>query len=237
MTRSNQSRADEVYESLRYRILNGELTPNERLIEQTIAADAGVSRTPVREALHRLEVDGLVESKGRSIVVAGLSAEDLSELGTVRESLEGLAARLAALARSDIDVATLERLVADSEEAVASDDVARFVEINHAFHEVIWTSARNRYLARQLALLRSLIERRQTTTLASRERRAEALIEHAAIVRAVIARDPDSAEAAARAHFRNALTIRILNAHLANQPSGMGDGADKMGAEASIAAY
>jgi DNA-binding GntR family transcriptional regulator len=235
--RPNQSRADEVYESLRYRILNGELTPNNRLIEQAIATDAGVSRTPVREALHRLEVDGLVESKGRSIVVAGLSAEDLSELGTVRESLEGLAARLAALARSDIDVATLERLVADSEEAAANDDVARFVEINHAFHEVIWTSARNRYLARQLALLRSLIERRQSTTLASRERRADALIEHAAIVRAIVARDPDSAEAAARAHFRNALTIRILNTHLANQPPGVADGADRMGAEASIGSY
>jgi DNA-binding GntR family transcriptional regulator len=213
--RTNQSRADEVYESLRNRILSGELRPNDRLIEQTIAAEAGVSRTPVREALHRLEVDGLVESKGRSVVVAGLSAEDLSELCTVRESLEGLAARLAALARSDIDVGTLERLVGDGEEAAADDDVARFVDINHVFHEVIWASGRNRYLARQLGLLRSLIERRQHTTLATRARRAEVQIEHSAIVHAIVTRDPDSAEAASRAHFRNALAIRILNAHLA----------------------
>src|SRR5262249_20726565 len=105
----------------------------------------------------------------------------------------------------------------DSEEAAANDDVARFIDINHAFHEVIWASGRNRYLARQLGLLRSLIERRQHTTLATRERRAEAQIEHSAIVHAIVTRDPDSAEAAARAHFRNALAIRILNAHLADE--------------------
>lgn len=216
---SAQSRADEIYESLKVRIAGGELQPGDRLVEQTIAADAGMSRTPVREALHRLEVDGLVESKGRSIVVVEFSAEDLAELGTVRESLEGLAARLAALARSDIDVGTLERLLAESKDAADTDDVARFVELNHAFHDVIWTSARNRYLARQLGLLRSLIERRQDTTLATHERRSEAQIEHTAIVHAIVTRDPDAAEAAARAHFRNALSIRILNAQFSRQAS------------------
>lgn len=214
---SGQSRADEIYESLKMRIIGGDLPPGNRLVEEAIAADAGMSRTPVREALHRLEVDGLVESKGRSIVVVQFSAEDLAELCTVRESLEGLAARLAALARSDIDVATLEHLLVESEDAAADDDTGRFVALNHAFHEVIWTSARNRYLARQLGLLRSLIERRQDTTLATHERRAEAQIEHAAIVHAIVTRDPDAAEAAARAHFRNALSIRMLNAQFSRQ--------------------
>jgi DNA-binding GntR family transcriptional regulator len=217
MSHRSKSLADTVYESLRSRILNGELRPNDRLIEQAIAEQLGVSRTPVREALHRLEVDGLVQSKGRSIVVVELSAEDLAELCTVREALEGLAARLAALARSEIDVGTLEQLVAQNREALANDDVLGAVEINHAFHEVIWTSTRNRYLARQLGLLRSLIERRQSTTLATSDRRAEALSEHITIVHAIATRDPDLAEASARAHFRNALSIRILNARMAGR--------------------
>ena len=217
MSPRNQSRADDVYESLRTQILDGELRAGDRLIEQTIAETAGVSRTPVREALHRLEVDGLVQGKGRSIVVVELSAEDLAELCTVRESLEGLAARLAALARSDIDVDTLERLLADSRDAAENDDIERFIDNNHAFHEVIWASGRNRYLARQLGLLRSLIERRQTTTLGDSGRRTEALSEHASIVHAIGTRDPDLAEASARAHFRNALSIRILNARMADQ--------------------
>jgi DNA-binding GntR family transcriptional regulator len=210
MSQRNRSRAEEVYESLRQQVLDGSLRPNDRLIEQAIAQEAGVSRTPVREALHRLEVDGLVQSKGRSIVVAELSGEDLTELCTVREALEGLAARLAALARSEIDVATLRQLLVECGEAAKDDDVSRFIDNNHAFHEVTWASARNRYLARQLGLLRSLIERRQSTTLADPARRIEALNEHAAIAHAIATGDPDLAEASARAHFRKASSIRIL---------------------------
>jgi DNA-binding GntR family transcriptional regulator len=209
-----QSRADEVYHALREAILSGELAPHERLVEQTIAVETKVSRTPVRQALQRLEMDGLVESRGRSVVVVDPSSEGLSELCVVRENLEGLAARLAAHAHSDIDLGTLERLLEQSESAVDAGDVEALVDLNHAFHELIWASARNRYLARQLDLIRALIERRQSTTLSDPDRRIAAQAEHRAILAAIAARDPQAAEEAARLHFRHALALRMLNAHL-----------------------
>lgn len=213
------SRADDVYEMLRGRILEGELKPDEFLVEDAIAKAASVSRTPVREALHRLEMDGLVQSRGRSVVVVGLSAEDLAELCIVQESLEGLAARLAALARSEIDVTTLQHLLSEIELVSLDDDVTRLVDLDHAFHESIWTSARNRYLAQQLMLLRTLIERRDSTPLANARRREEALVEHAAIVHAIAKHDAEAAEAASKAHFRNALARRMLNASLVGRRS------------------
>jgi DNA-binding GntR family transcriptional regulator len=218
------SRADEVYRVLRQQILDSELAPDEPLVEEAIAKATSLSRTPVREALHRLEMDGLVRSRGRSVVVATMSVEELSELCIVRESLEGLAARLAAAARSDVDVSTLERLLEEMRRAASADDLGRLVDTNHAFHEVIWTSSRNRYLAHQLELLRALIERRQSTTLADPRRRDETLAEHAAILEGIARRDAGAAEDAATVHFRNALASRMLNLSLSRPRGGASSG-------------
>jgi DNA-binding GntR family transcriptional regulator len=202
-------RAEEVYEYLHEAILDGTLEPNERLFEEEIGNSAGVSRTPVREALHRLQMDGLVRQLGRGVVVVDFSKEEMADLCEVREGLEGFAARLAANARSELDVVTLRELVQAMEQAVESKDVPRLVALNHAFHETIWSAARNRYLAGQLRLLRGLIERRQPTTLSLPERQRQMLTEHAEILAAVDRRDAESAEAATLRHFRAAMAIRL----------------------------
>lgn len=202
-------RAQELYEALRDAILRGELEPGERLVEEAIASAASVSRTPVREALRKLEVDGLARDSGHGMVVAELSYDDLAELCVVREYLEGLACRLAAISRSEFELASLHQIMRDARMATERGDVKQLVALNNAFHETIWQAGRNRYLAQQLRTLRGLIERLQTTTFRVPERRREALVEHEAIVKAIERNDADAAERLAREHFRKAMALRL----------------------------
>jgi DNA-binding GntR family transcriptional regulator len=204
-------RADELYAYLRQAILDGTLPPDERVVEQRIAEVASVSRTPVREALHRLEIDGLVVSDGRGLVVVDHSVDELAELCIVREELEGLAARLGAVSRSEFDLSALEQILAEMVAVTGDHDVARLIQLNHLFHEAIWQAARNRYLAHQLETLRGMIERRgDESTLTDSDRQVQALEEHEAIYQAFVDRDADAAAAAARAHFRRAMALRLM---------------------------
>jgi DNA-binding GntR family transcriptional regulator len=203
-------RADELYAYLRQAILDGTLPPDERVVEQRIAEVASVSRTPVREALHRLEIDGLVVSDGRGLVVVDHSVDELAELCIVREELEGLAARLGAVSRSEFDLSALEQILAEMVAVTGDHDVARLIQLNHLFHEAIWQAARNRYLARQLETLRGLIERRDQSTLTDSDRQVQALEEHQAIYQAFVDRDADGAADAARAHSRRGMALRLM---------------------------
>jgi DNA-binding GntR family transcriptional regulator len=204
-----RSKAEELYEFLRNAIFDGLFEPNERIVEENIAALASVSRTPVREAIRRLEVDNLVQDTGQGLVVGSVSPDELAELCTVREVLEGLVSRLAATARSEIDVLNLQNILHDYQLATERQDVQRLITLNHAFHETIWQAARNRYLFRELITLRWNIERLQKTTLSEPQRQREALEQHKAVLEAIIQRDGDTAEALARQHFREAMAIRL----------------------------
>lgn len=208
-----RSRAQELYSWLRAAILSGQLRPHERLVETTVAKLANVSRTPVREALHRLEVDGLVrEGEGGGLEVWSFSLDELADLCAVRETLEGMATGLAAVSRSDMELSTLRSIVAAEQETLPRDDelaIHRRVDLNHSFHETIWRAGRNRYLAEELAHLRSLIERLQDTTLRHIDRVESAIGEHLAIIKALDERDVDTATSLAREHFRNAMATRL----------------------------
>ena len=195
------SRAEQLYAYLRRAIHEGDLRPNERLVEAEIAELAGVSRTPVREALHKLQVDGLVTVTGRGFVVGTVSTDELVELCAVRETLEGMAAGLAARSRTEMDLIALRHVAEEFRSAAARGDVPDLVRLNHAFHDVIWQAARNRYLARQLQALRGQIERLQPTTLADPQRQGIANAEHQAIVAAIEEHDVDGAERATRDHL------------------------------------
>lgn len=217
--RAAQSRADELYESLRQSIVDGDLAPNERLVEEAIAASSRMTRTPVREALRRLEMDGLVRATSRGVVVAEFSAQQLADLCVVRESLEGLAARLAADGRSDADVSILRTLDSSTRAAVASADVPLLVSLNHRFHETIWQATRNSYLHRQLSLLRSQIERLQNTTLREPDRQKESVVDHERILDAIAARQPETAERWAMEHAHHAMVDRLTDQRTALEGS------------------
>jgi DNA-binding GntR family transcriptional regulator len=204
-----RSKAEELYEFLRTAILDGILEPNERVVEENIAVMASVSRTPVREAIRRLEVDNLLQDTGRGLVIGSVSPDELAELCAVREVLEGMASRLAATARSEIDVLNLQNILHDYQQATEEQDVQQLVALNHAFHETIWQAARNRYLFHELVILREKIERLQKTTLHEPVRQREALAQHKAVLEAIISQDGDKAERLARQHFREAMAIRL----------------------------
>jgi DNA-binding GntR family transcriptional regulator len=208
---SEGARGEHVYETLLAAIVSGELRPGERLVERSLAHKLGVSRTPVREALHRLGMAGLVQTTNRETVVAVHSEEDLHDLCVAREGLEGLVARLAASGRADLDLMRLDHNLAESADAVAVGDVPRLVALNHAFHDAVWIAAGNRYLAGQLRLLRGLIERLQQTTLAVPHRQQEMLEEHRALVEALRGQDAHEAEEITRRHFRTAMALRLAN--------------------------
>src|SRR5438309_4795388 len=212
------SRAEQLYAYLRRAMHEGDLRPDERLVEAEIAELAGVSRTPVREALHKLQVDGLVAVTGRGFVVGTVSTDELVELCAVRETLEGMAAGLAARSRTEMDLIALRHVAEEFRGAAARGDVPDLVRLNHAFHDVIWQAARNRYLGRQLSALRGQIERLQPTTLADPERQRIATVEHEAIVAAIEDQDLNRAERATRDHFQGAMALRLAMRHLGNPP-------------------
>jgi DNA-binding GntR family transcriptional regulator len=213
--RGARPRAIELYEALRSAILNGSLDADERLVEESIAAAAGVSRTPVREALHKLEVDGLVQATPRGMVVTRFSLEELSDLCSVREVLEGMASGLAAATMTNLELITLRGIQEQYREASLGGEIPRLTALNHAFHETIWHGSRNRYLQERLAVLRSQIERLQETTLATESRRLQALEEHDLIIDAIEGREGQTADQVTRAHFRKAMAIRLTNRRLA----------------------
>jgi DNA-binding GntR family transcriptional regulator len=203
--------AEDLYAQLRADILDGRLGPGERLVEESIAQQASVSRTPVREALRKLEADGLIQVSGRGLVVAGVDAADLVELSTVREALEGLAANIATVRRSDVDVATLEQIVDEARQAAGTEDVIALVTLDHLFHEAVWRASGNRYLANLLGTLRARIEGVPDDAADSAVRRQEAQREHEGILDAIRAQDGAGCQAMAVAHCRAAAASRLAS--------------------------
>ena len=210
------SLSEGLYQALREGIITGDIKPGERLTEQAVAEHADISRTPVREALKRLQDEGLLKSEGRTTVVAIPSLEELNDLYSVRETLEGLSARLAATFRSESEVLMLEHMLGLLRTATLEGDSAAIIQTNRAIHESLWQASRNRYLIDQLRTLRSFIDRLQASTLRVKERSAEALKEHEQIHLAIANRDPDLAEKLVRQHFRNAEATRMMLLRMRN---------------------
>jgi DNA-binding GntR family transcriptional regulator len=203
-----RSRADFVYESLRDAISDGRITVGERVREEEIARNLGVSRTPVREALQRLHQRGLlVLGAGRGLVVAQLSHNQVLQLYAMREILEGSAARFAAQHATAADVAILYRL--QKELAEAKPDPLLLVTLNRRFHQAIYEAAHNQYLMQTLDMLHESFALLHNATFRVPSRRAESDEEHRRIVAAIEKRDPDAAEEAAREHIRQAQRTRF----------------------------
>lgn len=181
--------------------------PGDRLVESDLAERFGVSRTPIREALQRLETQSLLERDGRSLIVASLDHNQMAELYAVRRELEGLAARLAARHASEEEVRVLREMVAEDDALVG--DPQALSRANRRFHEQIHLASHNRYLVQQLNLVHRTMVLMATTSLAAAGRGELAQAEHGAIVAAIEARDGDAAEAALRHHISAAFMTRL----------------------------
>ncbi|MAQ84872.1 GntR family transcriptional regulator [Psychromarinibacter halotolerans] len=181
--------------------------PGDRLVESELAERFGVSRTPIREALQRLETQSLLTRDGRSLIVASLDHNQLAELYVVRTELEGLAARLAAKHATPEEVRVLNEMVADDRALL--NDPAALSQANKRFHKQIHLASHNRYLVQQLDLVHRSMALLATTSLAVEGRGETALSEHQAIVDAIGAGDGDAAYAALRAHISKAFETRL----------------------------
>ena len=199
---------DAVYEVLRRSILDGELPPGHRLRSDVLANDLNVSRTPVREALRKLETEGLVDASRSGLVVRQSTEEDLIEIFYLREALEGMAARLAAENATRVEIDELQALFEDMEAVAARGDIALVRKLTGEFHLLVCRASHNKRLMQSLQGLLDHVRQAQSSTLYMPGRPADALKEHRALLRAIEKRDPDLAETIARQHRRKTLELR-----------------------------
>ncbi|WP_050523282.1 GntR family transcriptional regulator [Pseudorhodobacter wandonensis] len=186
----------------------GVYKPGDRLVESELADRFGVSRTPVREALQRLETQSMLTRDGRSLIVASLNHNQLAELYAVRTELEGLAARLAARHATEEEIHVLRSMVED-DKALLGGDPRSLSRANKRFHKQIHLASHNRFLVQQLDLVHRSMALMATTSFAAEGRDAIGLAEHDAIVAAIEARDGDAAYNALRSHISKAFETRL----------------------------
>lgn len=202
------SRSDLVYRKLREAIESGELKPGQRVMEVEVAEWLHVSRTPVREALRKLEVEGMLAMEPRAgLVVTSLTRQAMMELYVMREVLEGTAARLCARHASDLELMELEALV--KREATSTGDSEALVKLNRLFHDAVHRGAHNRYLEKSLAAVNDSMWLLGKSQMLLPERAKSAKAEHAALFAAIRKRDPEAAEKLARRHVRSAQEQRL----------------------------
>lgn len=198
----------ELYPQLRSAIESGELAPGEWLVEAPLAQRYGVSRTPVREALRRLEQDGLVERGERGLQVRSRSPEEILEIYEVRVMLEGFAARLAAVRRTELDLARLERAAEIMEHLQSPEPVAQS-QSNLSYHQAIWRSSHNATLMDMLHRLQGHLTRYPATTLSRPGRWPVVLEDHRQLIEAIREGQAERAQELAEAHMAAARDIRL----------------------------
>lgn len=192
------------YNEIKQRILTGIFTSEDRLREIDVANQLEMGRTPVREALKRIQDEGLLTHEPRrGLVVTQMDQQGVSELYAMREVLEGAAAGFAARHATDAEIANMEAILDEA------DHDADPVALNLQFHEAIYSAAHNRHLIRSLQSLTDTTYLLGRSTLMTPARAEKALIEHRAIVDAIRTRDPQRADAVARAHIHQALIERL----------------------------
>ena len=197
----------DAYQLILHAIDIGTYRPGDRLVESELAERFGVSRTPIREALQRLETQSLLARDGRSLIVASLDHNQMAELYVVRSELEGLAAKLAARHATEEEVRFLKEMV--EEDMARVGDPAALARTNRRFHRQVHLASHNRYLVQQLDLVSRSMALMATTSLAAKGRSEVALAEHAQIVDAIARGDGEAASAALRSHISRAFEARL----------------------------
>ena len=201
---------DWAYEEIRDAIIGLRLQPGDSLREAALAERLGVSKTPVREALGRLEKEGLVETTSfKGAVVSSYSREDLIELYELRELLEGAAARTAAERSAPDALQRLREIVERSRALRAAGELDALADLLGEFDEVVYAQVENSRIAALIANLRAHLSRIGKLTEQIPGRVEASVEEHAAIVDAIAVRDADAAERLIRAHIRSVLADQL----------------------------
>lgn len=204
---------DVVFENLREAILEGKLTPGQRLMEVQLAEQLGVSRTPVREAIRKLELEGLVVMLPRKgAYVANMSLKDILDVLEIRASLEGLAASLAAERISPEDIKELEKIANEFEESTEHADVETLLRKDVEFHECIFKAANNKKLHQLITSLWEQVYRFRVTYISDYDSSVNIINEHKLILQAIKDGDVDVAKKYATEHIEKAEQFMIEKA-------------------------
>lgn len=201
-----------VYEDLKAAILRGAYAPRQRLVEAELCEDFQASRFAVRAALHALEADGLVErQRNRGARIREISLEEAVEITEVRMVVEGLVARRAAERVTDAQAAGLEAIGAAMRAAVATGDVATYGDLNVRLHAEVRQIAAHDKANAIIARLHGQMIRHQFAMARLPGRSSVSVVQHESIIRAIVARDPDRAEEAMRAHIASVIeALRVI---------------------------
>lgn len=190
------------YDSIKSAILAFQLLPEENLVETDLARQLGISKTPVRDALSRLEKEGFVEKiPYKGYTVTGISQQAVIEIFEIRATLEGLSARQATPNFTEQDLETARELVFHHNEATRQGDTQSASELNKQFHALILSKAKNSWLRQILGNLEDHLSRYRLLSNFQAGRLEKSAEEHNAILGAIIARQPEKAEQAVRTHL------------------------------------
>lgn len=201
-----KSKGQSVFLTLEEEILSGTLKPGDTLTEIALSERLGVSRTPLRAAIHALAEEGLVEAiPNKGAVVLGVSLDDLVEIYDIRMRLEGIAASLAAKRISDEALAKLTESVELSEFYLTKNDSDHLKELDSDFHNILYKSSGNRHLCKILSELHRNIRSYRKMSLSVPERLKTSVEEHKKLLSAIKAHDGELAEKIAVEHIRAAL--------------------------------
>lgn len=195
---------DVVFNTLRQAILKGDMEPGERLMEITLANKLGVSRTPIREAIRKLELEGLVNMIPRKgAIVASISEKDMRDVLEVRITLEELAVKLAIKNMDEEDIEMLVKAGKNFENAVISHDIVEICEADVAFHDIIYNRTGNNRLIQIISNLREQMYRYRLEYIKDARTHSILISEHNDIIKCLKNKDVAAAQEAVREHVNN----------------------------------
>ena len=198
------SLSDQVFEHLENDILSGKYSRGEILTESKLSAELGVSRTPIREALRRLEQEHIIEETGKGSKVIGISESDLNDIFLIRERLEGMAASLAAENCTDEELTTLKEVLELQEFYLNKQDADQIKLMDNRFHSTLYKLTGSMTFYDVLVPLHKKIQKYRRASLANKSRALGSVAEHREIYNAIAERNPEKAAKCASNHVKNA---------------------------------
>lgn len=200
----NKSLTSMIFEKIREDILIGKYTSGEKIVEAKLAEEFGVSRTPVREALKQLELDGLVDNiPNRGVIVKGISNQDVEDIYTIRIAIEGIAVKWAIERMDDNDLQKLKEIFELMEFYTFKKDIDKIAELNTKFHETIYNATKSRYMEHVLKDFQYFMKTTRYKSLRSPGRIESTLEEHREVLEAFTAKDKEKAAKAILKHVNN----------------------------------
>jgi len=199
-----------IFNTLKEAIITGELKPGERLMEVQLAEKMGVSRTPVREAIRKLELEGLVTMIPRKGAHVGeISVKDIMDVLEVRASLDGLATSLAAERITESELKDLKHVLTQFTSYVEKENIQGSIKKDVEFHDIIYRACRNEKLLQIIGNLQEQFHRFRVMFLKDLKSPKELIQEHVDIYDAILSKDPERARKAAQQHIKNQETTVI----------------------------